>query len=326
MSKVWDASRGTYWPNEQGEWFALGGEEMISPVVISRRSDFIDLFARHITGKISNKFWSEKKSEYWPGNKDWHDNVIGNADSKPTVVARKSNMLDIFVRTPQGTILRKTWDKQWRLEEDLGGEGIGAPAIVARRPDILDLYIRWSDGTIRSKVWSAKKVKWFPSQNGWLNLKGKGFDAPAVVARRPDKIDLFIRWDDGTIRNKVWDDSRGSYWPGNEAWQNLGGNMTSEPVAVCRNPQSIAVFARWVDGTIRLKVWDDSRGSWWPNQHDWYNLGGETVGRPAAVTRNENRVIVYARWIDGSIRTKVWNGERSQWWPGEKAWHSLGTP
>lgn len=325
MSKVWDASRGSYWPSNEGEWFGLGDTGMISPVAVSRRPDTIDLFARHITGKIVNKIWNESTSEYWPGNK-WADNVVKGADTKPAVIHRKSHLLNIFVRMPDGTITTQAWDKKWGDPENLGGEGVSAPAGIARRPDIIDIYVRWSDGSIHSKVWSEKKNNWYPSETDWIYLGGKGFDSPAVVARRPDKIDIFIRWDDGTIRNKVWDDSRGSYWPSNETWQSLGGQVTSEPVAICRNPQSIALFARWVDGTVRLKVWDDSHDSWLPSNKDWYNLGGDTIGRPAAIVRNENRIIIYARWTDDSIRSKVWNGELDQWWPGQTEWFLLGTP
>ena len=268
-------------------------------------------------------------SGYYPSNSSWLDKLEdgGWIDSKPEVISRQPHLLDTFVRWTDGTIRTKTWDKKWGdVWENLGGKGVGAPAAVTRKPNMIDIYTRWSDGSIRSKVWEESKNSWYPNKTGWTYLGGKGYDSPAVISRRPNKIDLFIRWSDGTIRSKVWDDSRGSYWPGNEEWFNIGGQVDSEPVVVCRNAESIALFARWVDRSVRIKVWDDSRDSWWPSNTDWFNLGGDTIGKPSAVVRNKNRVIVYARWSDNSIRSKVWNAETSQWWPGQTEWLTLGKP
>lgn len=332
MTKVWDASRGSYWPSNTG-WFSLGGTGIISPVVVSRRPDSLDLAARCKGGggAIRSKVWSESTSEYYPSNTEWLDlNGSGWIDSGPVALSRAPDVLDLFVRWIDGTVRRKVWtedSQQWSKEWDnLGGTGVGTSAAVARRPDIIDLYTRWNDGSIRSKVWRASDDSWWPGKIEWFPLGGRGYDSPAAVARRPDKIDLFVRWDDGTIRSKVWDDSRGSYWPGDMEWFNLGGQAASKPVAVCRNEASIALFTRWVDGSVRIKVWDDSRNSWWPSNTAWSNLGGDTVGAPAAVARKENRVVLYARWSDNTIRSKVWNGETSQWWPGQTEWLLLGQP
>ena len=328
MTKVWDASRGSYWPSDTG-WFSLGGTGITSPVVISRRSDLLDLFARNIAGHVLNKVWSEARSAYYPGNQAWLDllNDTASIDSKPAVISRRSHLVDIFVRWSDGTIRARTWNNQWSDSwENLGGEGVGSPAAVTRRADIIDLYARWSDGSIRSKVWRESNNSWYPNQTAWTYLGGKGYDAPAVIARQPNKIDLFIRWNDGTIRSKVWNDSRGSYWPGNVEWLNLGGEVSSEPVVVCRNSESITLFARWIDGSVRIKVWDDSRNSWWPSNMAWSNIGGDTIGRPCAVVRHETCIVVYARWSDNSIRSKVWNGETQQWWPGQRDWIAIGKP
>ncbi len=330
MTKVWDQSRDSYWPSDQG-WFSLGGTGTIYPVAISRKPDVVDLVARDLTGKPKNKVWTEAKGEYFPSNEGWLD--IGPPesseiiDSKPELISRVPSVLEVFARHPDGSVRRQVWDSTWMQEwENLGGCGVGSLAAVTRRKDIIDVYCRWNDGTVRSKVWRAAQESWWPGQTAWFDLGGRGFDSPAVVARRSDKIDLFIRWDDGTIRSKVWDDSRGSYWPSDTDWFNLGGAATSKPVAVCRNSASIALFTRWKDGSVRIKVWDDARDSWWPNNTDWSNLGGNIVGAPAAVARSENRVVVYARWSDDTIRTKVWNGESGEWWPGQTSWHSLGKP
>ncbi len=331
-SRVWDAARGSYWP-ENG-WLNLGGTGLTTPVVISRRPDVIDLFARPDNGKLVNKVWNESTSAYWPGTTNWADiwsDLVRKYDtwiaSKPSVVSREPHLLDIFTRWTDGTVRSRSWDKQWSDNwENLGGDGVvGTPAIVSRRPDIIDLFVRCSDGSVRSKLWLKSAGGWYPYQTAWINLSGRGYDSPAVIARIPEKIDLFIRWNDGTIRNKVWDDWRNAWWPGNQSWFNLGGEITSEPVVVSRNKQSILLLARWSDGTVRIKVWDDWREAWWPDNQAWFNLGGDTIGRPAAVVRDENHIVVYARWPDNSIRSRVWNGATKEWWPDD-SWYSLGQP
>lgn len=325
FTKVWDAVRDGYWPSNEG-WhpLSLGGYE--GPIAHARRPDTIDLFVRRMDGRLHRKVWLEGSSDYQPAGQIWTRDIESNAliEGRPTLVSRQQNLLDVFVRLIDGSILTRHWNGNWLGWEALGGEGVGAPAAVARRTNIIDLFARWPDGTIRSKVWN-EGAGWYPSQDGWTNLGGRGYDAPCVVSRQPETLDLFARWDDGTIRYKKWNDGS-DYWPGLTTWENLGGQMSSEPVAVCRHPHTIALFARGSSGNVAVKVWDDSRGSWWPGPHDWFDLGGQTVGRPAVVARGQKHIVLYARWIDGSIRSKVWNEATSEWWPGETSWHSLGKP
>jgi hypothetical protein len=42
------------------------------------------------------------------------------------------------------------------------------------------------------------------------------------VAWGPGHLDLFARFADGTIRNKVWDQSTSEWWPGQTDWQDIG--------------------------------------------------------------------------------------------------------
>ncbi len=330
-TRVWDESRGEYWPTNG--WFSLGHSGVVAPWAISRRPEVVDLLAVDVAGRLVTKVWSESSAGYWPGSTEWSFELSGDADgqvrtqSGPSAVARTPDSLDVFARWPDGRVGRRVWEGKWSARwEDLGGEGVGAPVAVSRRQDTIDLMARWSDGTVRSKVWRASDGSWWPGQAGWLDLGGRGHDVPTVVARRPDILDLFARWDDGTVRSKVWEEARGVYWPGPTSWLDLGGEAASRPVAVCRTPQTIALFVRWTDGTVRLKVWDDARGSWWPTDTEWSNLGGNSFGPPAVVARGADRLVVYARWHDGSIRTKVWNADTSAWWPSQTDWHTLGKP
>jgi hypothetical protein len=78
------------------------------------------------------------------------------------------------------------------------------------------------------------------------------------------------------------------------------------------------------DGRVYNKVWEASRSGWWPGQTDWADLGGSTVGSPAAVTWGPGRLDLFARGSDGRIYNKVWEASRSGWWPGQTDWQDVG--
>ena len=332
-SKVWDASRGSYWPSNDS-WTSLGGGGLEASSVISRRSDVIDLVSTRIGSgaNVVNKVWSDARGAYWPSNTGWSDVAGTDDDAIGTLAAasRSSSTLDLFGRWFDGTIRARSFGSNgWTTPEwvNMGGEGVSGPAAISRlNTNQVEVFARWSDGTVRKNVWRTPFGGNGSSNATWENLGGRGVDSPAAVARRSDIVDMFVRWDDGTIRSKVWTASRQGWWPGPLDWLNLGGMATSKPVAVSRNASTILLATRWVDGTVRVKVWDDSRDAWWPSNSDWSNLGGNIVGAPVVVARGQDHLVVYARWVDGSIRTKVWNAGNSQWWPGQTSWMSLGNP
>ncbi len=327
-SRVWDASRDTYYPGNG--WLDLGDGGFEALNTLSRGSDQLHVFGTKAgSGNAAQKHWTDAKSAYAPSNDTWEKYVTADDELFGAIVAtpRSPSTHDVFARWVDGSVRARNYGTSgWKTDEwvNLGGKGTSSPAAVRREGQTsVDLFARWSDGTIRQSSWSSPFTG---ASVGWTNLGGRGVDSPAVVSRRPDVLDLFVRWDDGTIRSKVWTSSRQGWWPGTTDWRDLGGQAASKPVAISRNAESITLATRWVDGSVRIKVWDDVRGSWWPSNETWSSLGGTTQGAPVLVMRGDGHMVVYARWVDGSVRSKVWNASTSQWWPSQTGWISLGTP
>lgn len=67
------------------------------------------------------------------------------------------------------------------------------------------------------------------------------------------------------------------------------------------------------------KWWDGS--AWGPSQTGWQDLGGNFVGKPAAVAWRGHHVSVMGVGTDGDFRYKFWNG--SQWFPAGTEWLDL---
>ena len=118
-------------------------------------------------------------------------------------------------------------------------------------------------------------------------------------------LDIFYQRDD---RRLIWvSPDSGSV--------NLGGVLTSGPVAVTKSPTEFFeewVFARGGDGAIWYRRFSDGIGAWLA----WQKFGGQAVGAPGATCAGAatNPVIVYVRGTDNALWRKPMGG----------AWSRLG--
>lgn len=139
-------------------------------------------------------------------------------------------------------------------------------------------------------------------------LQGKGCEndslssAPDAVSWGPDRIDIFWRGWDGTLRQKAWD---GKAWSGTF---NHGGTLTSGPAVASWDVNRLAVFARGPNNDVMQKRWT---GSAW---EDWKSIGGSVTSDPAAVSRGGDRLDVFARGEDDAIWQNAWDGSSWSGW------------
>jgi len=172
----------------------------------------------------------------------------------------------------------------------------------------------------------AKKIfgDMFTRTSHNVGTRVRGISATQLVAWEAGHLDLVTLFQDGTIRNKSWDESLGAWWPGQDEWATIGGECETPPLICSWGPGHVDVVARFKDGTIRNKSWDTTTGKWWPDQLEWANLGGDGEGPPAVCAWGPDHLDVFARFSDGSIRNKAWDASTAEWWPGQTEWASLG--
>ena len=159
----------------------------------------------------------------------------------------------------------------------------------------------------------------------WHSLEDQ--PGPAAAAWTKGHLDLFARFPDGTVRLKSWDQARDGWWPNDVDWFNLGGGYGIwPPAAVSWGPGRVDVFAIFGDGDVWMKSWDKSTSKWSPSDQGWFPLGGKAFGPMSVVSWGKNHLDLFARFADGTIRSKVWHEAGDGWWPGDLDWFPLLTP
>lgn len=128
----------------------------------------------------------------------------------------------------------------------------------------------------------------------------------AVASWGVNRLDVFARGVDGTLKHKIYN----GRW---SSWQSLGGAISSGPAAVSRSAGHIDVFARGMSGEVRQRSY--SNGVWGA----WKSLGGSITGEPAVSSWGSNRLDVFVRGGGNAIYHKYWNGSS---WNG--SWGNLG--
>jgi hypothetical protein len=223
----------------------------------------------------------------WVGNNpqgNWED-LGGSFSSRPAVVSWEPNRLDIFaidahLRMYHRAWLGNTWQADW---EDLGGSfSRSPPDVAAWSANRLDIFAlgRVGDDTMYHKAWLGNT--W---QADWEPLGGRFNSDPAVVAREPNRLDIFaVGPSPGGggvygMYHKAWD---GNTWqPSQLDWDDLGrsrpGVFVGPPAVVARGPNRLDIFAvnshgAVGDNAMYQKGWDGN--TWQPSGWEWRTLGG----------------------------------------------------
>lgn len=257
----------------------------------------LDVFARGNNNALYQQTWTSSGS--WSG---WI-NLGGTLTSDPSVVSRKADSLNVFIRSTDNALWTKSWDgSAWSGWSSLGGALTSSPDACSWGSDRLDVFIRSTDNALWQKTWTSSG-----SWGGWINLGGTLTSDPAAVSRKGNSINVFIRSSDNALWTKSWD---GSAWSG---WTSLGGSLGGGPDVCAWDANRLDVFARSSSNTLIHRTWT-SAGGW----SSWQDHGGALTSDPTAASRAANSINVYIRSTDNAIWTKSWDGSA---WSG---WSSLG--
>lgn len=264
----------------RGWWNILTGAIPVGGTIsaVSRDPNKLDIFLVSNDGGVYTAAWDANVSSgQWRGW--WRiQNLTAKPGSPVAVVARDANKLDVFVAGNDGKTYSAAWDAnvangQWRGWWNILTGAIpagGTITAVSRHPQKLDIFLVSTDGGIYTAAWDANVAngQW----RGWWRILN-GVAAPgspvAVVARDPNKLDVFVIGTDNGIYTAAWDANVAQgQWRG--WWRILNGVAApgSGVNAVSRDANKLDVFVIGTDRAVWTAAWDANvsnaqwRG-WW---------------------------------------------------------------
>jgi glycosyl hydrolase family 18 (putative chitinase) len=153
------------------------------------------------------------------------------------------------------------------------------------------------------ELWQELDVK-FATTTPWSLLGGVITGNPVVVSSGANRLDVFIRGQEGALWHQSWN---GTGWSG---WEDLGGALGADPDVVATSPTELDVFIRGQEGGLWQRTWNGS--TWGP----WQSLGGVIQGAPSAVSLNSVRLDVFVEGQEGGLWQRTWNGSAWGSWQG----------
>lgn len=188
--------------------------------------------------------------------------------------------------------------------KNLGGNCISPPVVIAPESGNISVFVLGTDRAAWVKWYDGNA--WFPSDTTWTSLGGRFSSSLAAVSWGPHGVHLVGR-DDENAYLHAYADTRDGYQELN--WENLGGNFTSEPVAVSLRTyvrryqidipeklspldlnQTVWVFGRDADESFTLGSWD---GKSWSAPFEWQNFGGWLFGAPSIVKTSDANLTIF---------------------------------
>ncbi|MEJ2304359.1 MAG: CARDB domain-containing protein [Anaerolineales bacterium] len=255
--------------------------------------------------------------------------------SPPAAFLRSDGVLDLVVRGYDDTL----WHRQYDLasstwgdwSNQAGGFLLSGPTVVSRGADQLDVFaigidddappnylVVWSNHW-ENGLWSGWAKLDDPDESNppqdWPTvtnlLERPLLPAPAVVARGGDRLDLFWRWSDNTLRWRQYNDS---LWGG---WDNLGGFLSTGPGAVALSSSQMVVFASGVDGALWQLSYTGNWGNWERVPGNGMTDGVAIASAPAVVSPSTGQLAVYLRGSDNQLWQIGYDGVNwGAWTPG----------
>ncbi|OTA98558.1 hypothetical protein M426DRAFT_325893 [Hypoxylon sp. CI-4A] len=306
----------------------------LAPTAISWGYPHLEVFA--VTNNDSNaiyRTWRNANatldSEFLPGNMSME--LVGgnvNATEAPGIAvnhrieSEKTNRTEIHING-NGTGYRIFHDSDeiwthsdpdnWDVFANLAVDG--APAQVEYDPSVQIMRTFYLSNT--DTGYAAYYFKWQGSWGDPVKIEGPALQlmTPAVVAwnRINDtRVDIFSV---AKKDNHLLHASLSIQLSGWTEYEDLGGFVTTSPVAVSREPGIIDIFARGGDAGL----WHLSYGnenSIWTN---WTRLGNTTIqGKPDAITISSDTIDVFAWGLDGSMLHKIYNSTTKSWTPEDE--------
>ena len=307
--------------------------------VVARYPDQLDVFWVADDGAIWSNWWNaQRNSGRWNTPFPITAPNVAPPGGAVAAVARHPEHLDVFWADNAGAIGTNWWDGNirngdWNQHGPFRISGVnvvppgGGVAVVARHPNHLDVF--WADigGAVSTNWWDGNIPNGDWNQHGPFRISGVNVVPPgggvAVVARRPNHLDVFWADTGGAVGTNWWDgDLPNGGWSQHAAFRISDANVVPPGggvAAVARRPDHLDVF--WADngGALGTNWWDGNLPSGGWNQHPAFRISSpKTVppgARVSAAARYPFHLDVF--WVDntGAIGTNWWdaNINNGQW-------------
>ena len=137
------------------------------------------------------------------------DNLGVDEPAKDGLIAVSwgADRIDLFWRSPERTLVHRSWDgAQWSADEDLGGTLAAPPAVTSWAENEMEVFAVFDDGELWNIYWDG--VAW----HEWHTLGGELVGQPAASSWSADRIDVFASGRDGALRHRWWNGEEWIPW------------------------------------------------------------------------------------------------------------------
>lgn len=235
----------------------------------------------------------------------WGNLGGGPGNKFPITTAYGPDKLAVFWDTGNEIYCRRWQNNTWSSWEPLKwphGDDRGKFKVISWGPGRMDGFTT-VEGHMYHTYWDGSR--W----STWEHLGGGELEGEfELLSWAPNRLDIFALSEGGGLRHQWWDNGWGT-------WEELrNGKLPIDGfIKVCSwGPNRLDIFAQ-VSKRMEHLCWDNG----WKA---WQNLGGGTEGRFTAVSRDNNRIDVFAPGLDGKIWGKSWYAA------GWGEWYGLQIP
>lgn len=267
-------------------WESRPGVSFVgNPAVASNADGRLEVFVAVATSRSEYTLWHIRQVYQFfppiPGFYRWSEweNLGGHLLGAPVVGRNKDGRLEVFGRAP-GNVLAHIWQTsanstQWSGWSDLGGGGLeGDPSVGTNADGRLEVFTRASDKAVWH-IWQTSTVNILTLTvtvwSTWEQLGSRVVAGEPVVARDLDgRLEVFIRspvpngdsmW---YTRQRGWynkNQKTDAYLRSWSKWENLSGQLSSDPVVGTNWDGRLEAFCLAIDGGV-YHMWQQPAIDW----------------------------------------------------------------
>lgn len=245
-------------------WQRLGGMLTARPTVSLDRDGSLHVFAPGADQRLWHAWqirpggpwachWTERQASpdigsapAWTGVPD-----LGHATrflGAPVLTDDQNGRVEVFVRDSSGVTYHIWQNAPQSWEAIAGGAVTSDVAVVRTAASRLEIFACHARGQLAHAWQTAPDGPW----TTWLSIGGSLDHAttPAVALDARGDVQVFVRWQDGSIRHRRMLQPDGDrHWL---AWEDLRGVAKSDPAVAAAADGRLAVFVVGMDGALHV--------------------------------------------------------------------------